>query len=142
MIANDMLFRWNSTYLMLQSVIPLSTCFTFWYNGNRRDNLLNEQYWDDLRLICTFLQVFYEAATVLSSSLRATTPLILHHLIIISNVLKTYKGHQRLAWAVKSMQEKLLKYFYLSPYLYAFALLLDPCCRILGLKKFLKLLTK
>ena len=36
MIANDMPVRWNSTYLMLQSIIPYAESFTVWYNNEQR----------------------------------------------------------------------------------------------------------
>ena len=125
MIANDMSVRWNSTYLMLQSISPYAESFTVWYNNEQRGTLLNEQHWQDDMLLCGFLQVFYEAATLLSSSLRATTPRVAHQLIIIDNVFKRYKNHRHLARAVNKMLEKFLKYFHLLPHLYAFAFLLD-----------------
>ena len=109
MIANDMPVRWNSTYLMLQSIIPYTESFTVWYNNERRRSLLNKWHWQDTTLLCGFLQVFYEATTVLSSSLRATTPIVVHQLIIIGHVFKRYKNHRRLAGAVNKMLEKFLK---------------------------------
>ena len=36
MIATDIPNRWNSTYLMLQSLIPFRDVFTIWYNNERR----------------------------------------------------------------------------------------------------------
>ena len=88
MIANDMPVQWNSTYLMLQSIIPYVESFTVWYNNEHRGSQLNERHWQDATLLCGFLQVFYEATTIFSSSLRATTPLVVHQLTIIDNVFK------------------------------------------------------
>ena len=80
------------------------------YNNNeRRGSLLNKWHWQDTTLLCGFLQVFYEGTTVLSSSLRATTPIVVYQLIIIGHVFKRYKNHQRLAGAVNKMLEKFLK---------------------------------
>ena len=142
MIANDMPVRWNSTYLMLQSIIPYAESFTVWYNNERRGSQLNERHWQDAMLLCGFLQVFYEATNIFSSSLRATTPIFVHQLINMGNVFKRYKNHRRLAGAVNKMLEKFLKYFYPLPHLYAFAFLLDPRNRYKGLQSFLKVLTR
>ena len=104
--------------------------------------MLGEGHWDDATVLCTFLQVFYTATTNLSASLRPTSPAVMHELILIGEVLKTYKGHERLRTAVAAMVEKFLKYFYPLPHLYAFSVLLDPRSRVPSLKAFLKLLKR
>ena len=116
--------------------------FTVWYNNERRGSLLNERHWQDATLLCGFLHVFYEATNLFSSSSRATTPIVVHQLVIIGDVFKKYKNHRRLAGAVNKMLEKFLKYFYPLPHLYAFAFLLDPRNRYKGLQQFLKVLTR
>ena len=75
-------------------------------NNERRGTLLNERHCQDATLLCWFLQVFYETTTLLSSLLRATTPLVVHQLIIIGNVFKKYENHRCLAGAVNKMLEK------------------------------------
>ena len=55
MIANDMPVRWNSTYLMLKSIIPCAESFTVWYNNEQRGSLLSEWHWQDATLHCGFL---------------------------------------------------------------------------------------
>ena len=112
MIAIDIPNRWNSTYLMLQSLIPFRDVFIVWYNNERRQNVLGDRYWDDITVLCTFLQVFYTATTNLSASLRPASPLIMHELILIGEVFKTYKGHQRFVGAIPAIMDKFLKYFY------------------------------
>ena len=140
MIATDILSRWNSTYLMLQSLISFRDVFTIWYNNERRQNVLGDGHWDDATVLCTFLQVFYTATTNLSASLRPTSPYVMHEPILIGEVLKTYKRHQQLGTTIAAVVEKFLKYFYPLPHLYAFSVLLDPRSRVPGLKTFLKLL--
>ena len=142
MIAWDIPSRWNSTYLMLQSLIPFRDVFTVWYNNERRHNVLTDEHWDDTAVLCTFLQVFHTATTNLSASLRPTSPIVMHELILLSDVFKRYKDHQRLGTAVDAMVSKFLKYFYPLPHLYAFSILLDPRSRVPGLKTFLKLLKR
>ena len=104
--------------------------------------MLTDRHWDDATLLYKFLEVFYKAINVSSSSSRPNTPFVLHELIIIGDVFKAYKHHQLLKGVVLSMLMKFLKYFYPLPHLYAFALLLDPRCRVKILTKFLKLLGK
>ena len=95
--------------------------------------MLDQEHWDVATVLCTFLQVFYTATTNLFASLRPTSPIVMHELILIGEVLKTYMGHQRLELAVAAMVEKFLKYFYPLPHLYAFSVLLDPQSRVPGL---------
>ena len=111
MIATDILSRWNSTYLMLQSLISFRDVFTVWYNNERRQNVLGDGHWDDAIVLCSFLQVFYTTTTNLSASLRPTSPIVMHEMILIGEVLKTYKGHERLGTAVAAMVEKFLNIF-------------------------------
>ena len=104
--------------------------------------MLGDGHWDDATLLCTFLQVFYMATTNLSASLHLISPIVMHELILIGEVLKTYKGHQRLGTTVATMVKKFLKHFYPLPYLYAFSVLLDPRSRVPVLKTILKLLKR
>ena len=104
--------------------------------------MLGEGHWDDATVLCTFLQVFYMTTTNLPASLRPTSPAVMHELILIGKVLKTYKGHQRLGTTVATMVKKFLKHFYPLPYLYAFSVLLDPRSRVPVLKMILKLLNR
>ena len=127
---------------MLQSLIPFHDVFTMWYKNERRQNVFGEGHWDDATVLCTFLLVFNMAITNLSASLRPTSPAVMHELILVSEVLKIYKGHERLGTTVAAMVEKFLKYFYPLPHLYAFSVLLDPRSRVPGLKTFLKLLKR
>ena len=55
MIATNIPNRWNSTYLMLQSLILFRDVFTVWYNNERRQNMLGDGHWDDATVLCTFL---------------------------------------------------------------------------------------
>ena len=104
--------------------------------------MLGDGHWDDATVLCTFLQVFYTATKNLPRSLYPKYPIVMHELILISEVLKTYKGHERFGTALAAMVEKFLKYFYPLPHLYAFSVLLDPRSRASGLKTFLKLLKR
>ena len=81
---------------MLQSIIPYASCFIVWYNGEKRRNVLFDLYWDDANMLCKFLEMFYRATNVLSSSSRPTSPLVLNELIVIRDVFKQNKHHDHL----------------------------------------------
>ena len=75
-------------------------------------NVLTDRHWNDITLLWKFLEVFYEATNVLSSSLRPTTPLVLHELIVIGDIFKAYRHHQCLKGVVRTICMKFQKYLY------------------------------
>ena len=58
----------------------------------------------------------------------------------MGDVFKRYKFDRTLGNVVIPMLGKFMKYFYPVPNIFAFAVLLDTCCRIRGLRTFLEML--
>ena len=58
----------------------------------------------------------------------------------MGDVFKRYKSNRTLGHVVIPMLGKFMKYFHPVPNIFAFAVLLDPRCRIRGLKIFLEML--
>ncbi|KAK2663377.1 hypothetical protein Ddye_001951 [Dipteronia dyeriana] len=136
----DMPVRWNSTYLMLKSALPYGLEITSFYNlntiNNTRHEKLTEGDWYVVKVFVEFLTVFYDATVELSGVYYPTSPLALHKLYDIADLLKQYREIELVAPVVVAMQEKYKKYWGKIPLLYAFGIVVDPRFRFKALKVF------
>src|SRR5579862_9877567 len=126
----DMPIRWNSTYLMLKSALPYGKEITSFYNLNTANNpgceKLTDGDWYVANVFVEFLKVFYDATVELSGVYYHTSPLALHKLYDMADLLKQYSENLTVASAVSHMQKKFIKYWGEIPLLYAFGIVIDP----------------
>lgn len=130
--SQDMPVRWNSTYLMLNSLIADKVPFSAFinqhcpYKGPHGEGLLTEATWHIAESMVKFLETFYESTVSLSGVYYPTSPMIVHNILEIAQHLKDYENDPILLEAVGKMKLKYLKYWKNIPFLYAFAFILDP----------------
>ena len=138
----DMPIRWNSTYSMLKSALPYGKEITSFYNLNTANDPRHEKLTDDdwyvANVFVEFLKVFYDATVELSGVYYPTSPLALHKLYDMADLLKQYSENMTVASAVSHMQKKFKKYWGEIPLLYAFGIVIDPRFRFNGLQVFSK----
>jgi hypothetical protein len=141
----DMPIRWNSTYLMINHVLPDKVHFTEFINQHYKTNdgspLLTAETWHILEVMNQFFQLFYESTVALSGVYYPTSPLMVHHILDIAQHLQQYENDPILHQAIAAMKEKYLKYWSQIPLLYAFAFILDPRGKLDGFAGILSLLT-
>jgi len=141
----DMPVRWNSTYMMLKSIVPHIATFSVFINTNypRHDGtqLLTARHWEVAEKLLSFLELFYDSTVALSGIYYPTSPLIVHHILEIATQMKTYENDEVLRPAVVAMKSKYLKYWREIPVLYAFAFILDPRAKLSGFGNVLGLIS-
>ena len=125
----DMLVRWNSTYLMLKSVLPYASEITSFYNLNTTNDTEREKLidgdWYVANVFVEFLKVFYDATVKLSEVYYPTSPLALHKLYGMTDLLRQYSENVMVASAVAAMQKKICKILGKN----SFFVCLWYCCR-------------
>jgi len=89
----DMDVRWNSTYLMLKHLLLYKNNFSVVINSNYprgedETRRLTDDHWTVAAKIFEFLELFYDATVALSGVYYPTSPLVLHHMVLICKHLK------------------------------------------------------
>jgi hypothetical protein len=138
----DMDVRWNSTYLMLEHLLPYKDVFTVFINSNYGSELLTNNHWYVAEHMFKFLKVFYESTVILSGVYYPTAPLALHQMIDIAEHLKSAENNEHFKHVARPMKMKFLKYWDNIPLLYCFATILDPRGKMKGFLATLDLLGK
>lgn len=143
----DMDVRWNSTFLMLKHLIPYKHNFTVFVNSNYprgedEARLLTDEHWFVAEKMFEFLELFYDATVALSGVYYPTSPLMLHHMILICKHFKLYENDSLLRPVVNKMKDVYIKYWRDIPMLYSFAFVLDPRAKLKRLNSGLRLLGK
>jgi hypothetical protein len=136
----DMDVRWNSTYLMLEHLLPYKEVFTVFINSNYGSELLKDTHWYIAEHMFKFLRIFYESTVILSGVYYPTAPLILHQLIDIAEHLKQAEKDDNFKHVARPMKMKFLKSWDEIPMFYSFATILDPRSKMKGFKCTLDLL--
>ena len=139
----DMEVRWNSTYLMLKTLITHKEPFTTFIQANypRGENgelLITKKHWAVAQKNFKFLELFYDATVALSSVYYPTSPLMLHYIVKIAIHLNTYGNDIHLRDVIQPMIDKYNKYWRDIPLLYSFAFILDPRAKMKGFSKVLR----
>jgi hypothetical protein len=113
--------RWNSTYLMLNSLIRDKVPFTAFinqhcpYKDQTGGDYLSADTWHIAESMVQFLETFYDSTVALSGVYYPTSPTYVHDIFEMAQHLKRYKNdpiYLKVAFA-------------LDPFLYAFAFILD-----------------
>jgi len=133
----DMNVRWNSTYHMLNHLVPHKSSFsvfiqTHYPTGEGEPMLLTESHWYVAEHILSFLELFYDSTIALSALYDPTSALILHHIIEIAAHLNNFENDNLLRSVVVPMKNKFLKYWRDIPMLYSIAFIMDPRAKIRG----------
>ena len=134
----DVSTRWNSTYLMLQKVIPYKAIFTTWLQSELGGQVVTDEDWDIAEAMHSFLKTFYLATVSLSAVYNPTSHLALHEILEISTCFAQHRDNTLLKPAIIDMEDKFKRYWTTIPYLYSFGFILDPRMR---LTKFFDILT-
>jgi hypothetical protein len=135
--------RWNSTYLMLETLLPHRSTFStsieadyprptgspFWFTDDHSE--MAEK-------MLKFLELFYESTVDLSGVYYPTSPLIIHHIVKIAIHLHQYQHDEHLRVVVQSMIDKYNKYWKNIRDLYSIAFILDTRAKIKGFTKVLR----
>jgi hypothetical protein len=106
----DMDVRWNSTYLMLEHLLPYKEVFTVFINYNYGSELLKNTHRYIAEHMFKFLRIFYESTVILSGVYYPTAPLALHQLIDIAEHLKQAEKDDNFKHVARPMKMKFLKY--------------------------------
>ena len=102
--------RWNSTYLMLKHLLPYKQNFPVFINSNYERVLLTDDHWNVAQSMFEFLELFYDATIALSGVYYPTSPLMLHHMVLICKHLKRYENDALLRPVVTRMKDVYIKY--------------------------------
>ena len=137
----DMPIRWNSTYMMLKSLIDAQVDFGGFINATYKYEAITPQTWHICEHLTKFLELFYDYTITLSGVYYPTSNMMVHVIIDIATHLKTYEDDVILHNAVARMKLKFEKYWKVTPPLYAFAFMLDPRAKTEGFGIALSMLT-
>jgi hypothetical protein len=90
----DVITRWNSTFLMLQTVMNFRKAFEVLKSEDRKYTYLpSPEEWKSVAVLCNLLEVFRDATEVISGTKYPTSNLYFHHMwkikLILENELQT-----------------------------------------------------
>lgn len=86
-LVQDVVTRWNSTYMMIERLIELKTAIIIWQEETDFENSITAVEWEQVQLLYVFLQPFMDFTTRVSgqtyptiSSVYTMIRVLLHHL--------------------------------------------------------------
>uniref|UniRef100_A0A7N0V537 BED-type domain-containing protein n=1 Tax=Kalanchoe fedtschenkoi TaxID=63787 RepID=A0A7N0V537_KALFE len=137
LVCLDVPTRWNSTYLMLESVLKLYQAFERLEEQDphllkelKPNGLKIEWKWEKLQTLCKFLKKFYDATNIISGTLYVTSNLFFHEMVSIGNLMIGGYNDYLLQSMVEPMREKYEKYWKYSSQnfnvMILVAILMDP----------------
>ena len=107
----DMPVRWNSTYLMLKTLLPyISTISIFVHTHYQGQTMLTNNHWYVAQKIADFLEVFKDCTCILSGVYYPTCSLIVHHILEMVTHLNNNENYPLLRDVILPMKSKFLKY--------------------------------
>ncbi|MGI8582739.1 MAG: hAT transposon family protein [Chitinophagaceae bacterium] len=118
----DVVTRWNSTYLMINSFVKNEKLLKIL----SETNTLTELEWLDIKKICNLLEPFYEITQIISSSKYPTIGFCYSIILEIENIINKFNDDDKLKGYADLMKTKFLKYFSNVNDDYAIAMFLDP----------------
>ncbi|CAL5077025.1 unnamed protein product [Urochloa decumbens] len=125
----DVPTRWNSTYLMLKSALPLRVAF---HELKKQDLNYNNCplpiEWDKAKVVCKLLKVFKRGTKVVSGSTYPTSNLYFHQIWKVREALEegAFDTNATITSMVKEMQKKFDKYWKISYLPNCIPVVLDP----------------
>jgi hypothetical protein len=135
--------RWNATYLMLKHVMPYKNTFSVFISANYPtvgEPVLTDDHWYVIEHMLKFLGLFYLSTVSLYGVYYPASPLMMHAIIEIVDHLNQFKNDDRLRAVVVLIKTKFIKYWGTIPFLYSYALILDPRAKLNGFTKALQIL--
>ncbi|KAK9669680.1 hypothetical protein RND81_13G148300 [Saponaria officinalis] len=118
--------RWNSMYIMLSACIEYKEHLTGFWNSVYPDNPLLDTHWNNMEMYVDFLCTFMDATKSFSHVYKTTSPYFLANIIPIAQLFDKYRGVESHSGFLPKMEKKFLKYWTDIPYIYVFAIILDP----------------
>ncbi|CAL1355290.1 unnamed protein product [Linum trigynum] len=121
--------RWNSTYHMMSTALELKDVFPLY---KERDalyhSLPSEEDWENVKLVCDFLELFNDVTTMISGSAYPTANLFLPELCDIKLLLKKTldSSHASMRSMASRMLKKFDKYWGEANLVVSLAAVLDP----------------
>jgi hypothetical protein len=141
----DMDVRWNSTYLMLNHILPYKDAFSVFIHTNYRGasgTLLTPDHWYVAEYILQFLEQIYLSTISISGIYYPTAPLMMHVIIEIVDHLNQFENDSLPRDVIVTMKTKFLKYWLNIPMLYSFAFILDPRAKLTDFNSALQVLSE
>ncbi|KAK9713585.1 hypothetical protein RND81_06G037300 [Saponaria officinalis] len=124
--------RWNSTHIMLTACIESKQPLTDWWNRNYPEMPLLDEDWKNMEMYVDFLGAFLDATNSFSHVYKPTSPYFLGNIIPIAQLFSKYRGVDTHIDFLSVMETKFLKYWTDIPYVYVFAIILDPRWKLDG----------
>ncbi|RZC46383.1 hypothetical protein C5167_039333 [Papaver somniferum] len=133
-LQTDCEHRWNSTYMMLKDVLHYRNAIQRCLADMACRYSVTNSDWEYAELLCNFLQPFYEATNYFSGVDYATSNSVLRFLFVIGKVFSAHRNIPSLKVIIATMEEKFVKYWGETPYLFAIACILDPRLNFKGME--------
>ncbi|XP_073003666.1 zinc finger BED domain-containing protein RICESLEEPER 2-like isoform X1 [Typha latifolia] len=132
-LALDVATRWNSTYIMLEHALVYKNVFQQYATRDTNYKWLHsEEDWERAKIVCEFLEIFYDVTNIFSGSLYPTANLFLSEVWKIKKSLNIASESEVpfLNNMVMEMKKKFDKYWGDCNMLMAIAAILDPCLKL------------
>ena len=107
----DELHHWNSTYAILDEVIPYKEVLKTWIQWELGEPFFEDNGWANAEMILEFFKVFYLATTAFSNVYIPSSHTALHNIYEITKYFAKYRTHSQLQPVVVAMEVKFFKYF-------------------------------
>ncbi|XP_074351936.1 zinc finger BED domain-containing protein RICESLEEPER 2-like [Apium graveolens] len=128
-LRQDVLTRWNSTFLMLESAIYYRHAFTHLQltDSNYKHGISDDE-WDKVEGICKFLSVFYNVTRLVSGSKYPTANLYFPNVFLVElTLIKAVEDRNYIASSLaERMRPKFNKYWKEYSIILAIAVIFDP----------------
>ncbi|KAF6140720.1 hypothetical protein GIB67_035147 [Kingdonia uniflora] len=105
----DVQHRWNSTYLMLKSILSLKEPIRQYQMGKKLIHTITDDDWEVVELLQDFLKVIYDATLCFSESYYVTSSKVLRHLVDISEVFEQHRHRIQFVEICAEMEAKYKK---------------------------------
>ena len=119
--------RWNSTYLMIEYILPSGHVFTTWIHSELHQDSIIDHDWIIFSIFHSFLKTFYNHTVNLSVVYTPISNLVLHSHLEFTEAFTDHRDLSLLQLVVRRMEQMFKNYWEKIPYLYSFGFILDPC---------------